>query len=1280
MTGTTMFHRSDAAAPDGRRGAAAAALAALTTLALLGTGALQAPSAHAAQDAAGAEAVSAVAAGDQVVGADTTWRYLDDNTDPAAGETDRTAWTEPGFDDAAWQTGTPGFGAVNGTASGIGGDSSIETLLSYWITQDPKKVVPAYFFRTTVTLDAATLEGATGLAGTLVYDDAATVYVNGERVAGWGDDMITQNLQYQGVSGARDPLREHLVIPADLLVEGENTIAVEIHQCNDTSSDVFFSLELATTDSAAPTPFPSGVLGLEYASDSTPRAPGDEDWFTWMLRGFADLRDDHPEILSPNEPGEPTSANDLGSLARNNAYEAGDAQVERALTDGRGSPYTTMADGLGSELGPLYLDALDAGELPRTKALLSGRVEESVGDHEPAKAAYNYKRPFARMGFTADGGHVNAFESSGSYEGLRNNGSFPSGHTNHGYAQGTILATLLPELAPQILARASEYGDNRLVLGFHYPLDVMGGRMTGQNIAQLRWSDPEFRELLEQSRTELVDVLEDECGDVLAVCVSDQEQYLPTDAALDVYADRMTYGFPTVGATGREIDVPDGAEDLLRTAFPDLTGDQRRLVLGATAIDSGYALDTAGAGEWQRIDLAAAMAADVTVNEDGTLTVDGDVVGEPTQPGDAPYVAADPLTVESDAEGGVDGAVTLTLSNGARFAADAGTDLVTSGGASVVGLPEGVDASVTVQSETAAVVAVTGSTTVDARFHVVLADSALADDVVASSLQGYGISAHAPLQLSATEAARTTLSDLVDDASGVVEGNYSSASFAAFSAALGRAQDMLSDDDAATTYLQFAADRLQSAIDGLDIAGGGLRILQAEESEAWSGGDLSNEANSSSGNLGGVRSGSWIQYGDMTFDGDALPSYLTLSYATSFASGEEPSTLVVHGGDVSGPVVATVDLDGTGAWASYRDVTTELDDAQALADAGVVTFEFRTVEGRDWVGNFDWFTFSENDPAAEPRVTVESEDWTQSSGGGLKNESSTWTSGPVTNVGGTADGDWLAYGEIDLGSAALDQLSVHYVHNSSRSGENSALEVYLDELDPQDPGDPFARVALPTTGSSWTEDGTATIDLPEPVRGTHELFVRLTTEAYDGHPYVANLDSMTFFADVETGPVDTTALAAVVADVEDLEGEGGRYNRIDFGVFTRELEAARALLEADDATQEQVDEQERRLRLAAEQLVPTGEDVELVTVDVSPRCLAGTPYVAVRATNTSDGPVDVGLVTDVGSRAFDDVAAGANAYQSFRVRDAEGDVSVAVTAGTGQDTQTVTEEVAVPAC
>jgi len=65
-----------------------------------------------------------------------------------------------------------------------------------------------------------------------------------------------------------------------------------------------------------------------------------------------------------------------------------------------------------------------------------------------------------------------------------------------------------------------------------------------------------------------------------------------------------------------------------------------------------------------------------------------------------------------------------------------------------------------------------------------------------------------------------------------------------------------------------------------------------------------------------------------------------------------------------------------------------------------------------------------------------------------------------------------------------------------------------------------------------------------------------------------------------------------------------------------------------------------------------GEAGTAVALDVeaAPRCLAGTAYVAVRATNDEDVAVDVTISTPYGSRTFPAVAPGASAYQSFAVR------------------------------
>lgn len=580
--------------------------------------------------------------GKPVVDASATWSYLDTpGIDPARGDEDRTAWTRTGFDagDVPWKTAGGPFGAKNdGTDLGTG--FPVRTKLR--LRKDGGDSAEAYFFRTSFSMDRDSLDAISGLLGTVVYDDTVTVYLNGRRIAGHGDGKITKNLQYEtpdGTSGEGDPVTARFGVPASALRVGTNTLAVEVHQCNSTSSDVYFGPgPLAQTTGSLP--FSDEQLGTSYASDTQPVAPGGGDYFTWLLRSFDAARDE-PSIMGANEAlPKGTTYEELAALDDrtvvdiNNAPSGpADPQVHKALVDGANSPYRTMADGLGTTLGRLYGQALKNGELPKTEALLSGRVEHTADSsadwYQTAKNNYQYKRPFVRMGFTDDQGLIKPWDSPGGYAGLAGDGSFPSGHTSHGYAQGIVLATLLPELAPQILARASEYGNNRILLSFHYPTDIMGGRIVGEKTAQLRWSDPEFRTLLEQAGTELRSVLGQKCREAgadgsLARCAARGTPYLPTAEALKVYEQRLTYGFPHIAAEGRPPAVPDGAEDLLRTSYPKLTGTQRRAVLAATQIPSGSVLDEQGdGGSWQRLDLAGAMTAKVTAHHDGTLTVNG---------------------------------------------------------------------------------------------------------------------------------------------------------------------------------------------------------------------------------------------------------------------------------------------------------------------------------------------------------------------------------------------------------------------------------------------------------------------------------------------------------------------------------------------------------------------------------------------------------------------------------------------------------------------------------
>jgi Zn-dependent M28 family amino/carboxypeptidase len=76
-------------------------------------------------------------------------------------------------------------------------------------------------------------------------------------------------------------------------------------------------------------------------------------------------------------------------------------------------------------------------------------------------------------------------------------------------------------------------------------------------------------------------------------------------------------------------------------------------------------------------------------------------------------------------------------------------------------------------------------------------------------------------------------------------------------------------------------------------------------------------------------------------------------------------------------------------------------------------------------------------------------------------------------------------------------------------------------------------------------------------------------------------------------------------------------------------------------------------------------------IQAEARCLNGTAYVAVRATNGEDEPVSLRLVTPFGQRAFGQVAPDANAYQSFSTRSASTDAGsvsvVARLAGAGEN-------------
>lgn len=185
------------------------------------------------------------------------WRYLD------TGANLGTLWLDPFYNDVSWKTGDAQLGY---------GDGDEVTSIEFGVASN--RYATTYFRKAFQVTDP---DGIESLAAEVLRDDAAAIYLNGVEI--YRDTNLAAGAGHSVYADGPVDDEDAFVsfdIPVELLLAGENVLAVEVHQSAANDGDLSFDFELTgqvvsglTTITIDVTPTISGDVNFDGLVDLT---------------------------------------------------------------------------------------------------------------------------------------------------------------------------------------------------------------------------------------------------------------------------------------------------------------------------------------------------------------------------------------------------------------------------------------------------------------------------------------------------------------------------------------------------------------------------------------------------------------------------------------------------------------------------------------------------------------------------------------------------------------------------------------------------------------------------------------------------------------------------------------------------------------------------------------------------------------------------------------------------------------------------------------------------